>query len=217
MLRASEGPVTEFRHRAVTWRAIARAWPGWDLRWTYDGPADPRRRLGLDPAEVRERDRKVYPAPSLGPDDEEFLERDPLVTAVTVGDRRRHLLAAIDDHPVTEGPALLDRPADAHDHGRCTVAAGAGVHLDPVRRRVGWWTMSAAAEAAEMGARRPGWTVECRQDRWEEHARAAPGLLLPPRVNPEQALAELREDAVECTGRRGPRSPGGRRHFRHTP
>ncbi|WP_460071870.1 hypothetical protein [Streptomyces sp. YKOK-I1] len=199
---ASEGPVTEFRHRAVTWRALARAWPGWELRWTYDGPADLRRHLGLDPAAVRERERKVYPAPFLGPDDEEFLERDPLVTAVTVGDRRCHLLAAIDDHPVCEGPALLDRLADAHDHGRCTVPAGAGIHLDPLRRRVGWWTMSTVAEAGEMGAYWPGWTVECWQDRWEEHARAAPGRLVPPRVDPAQALAELREDAVEHWSRR---------------
>ncbi|MEU1181442.1 hypothetical protein ABZ464_28130 [Streptomyces sp. NPDC005820] len=197
LFSASEGPVTQFRHRAVTLRAIAHAWPGWELRWTYDGPADLRRHLGLDPAAVRERDARVFPAPLLDPDDEEFGERDPLVTAVTVGDRRCHLLAAINDHPVAEGPALLDRLADAHDHGRCTVAAEAGLHVDPVGRRVGWWTLSAVPEAAEMGGRWPGWTVEWWQDRWQEHARAAPGRLVPPRVDPEQARAELREGAME--------------------
>ncbi|GGR32675.1 hypothetical protein GCM10010251_56000 [Streptomyces aurantiogriseus] len=193
---ASEGPVTQFRHRAVTWERIARAWPGWELRWTYDGPADLRRHLGLDPEAVRESDRKVYPAPVLEPDDEELLERDPLVTVVTIGDDRCHLLAAINDHPVVEGPAFLDRLADAPDHGHCTVAAEAGLHIDPVRRRVGWWLLSAVAEADEMAARWPGWTVECWQDRWQQHARAAPGRFLPPRVSPEQARAELREDAV---------------------
>ncbi|WP_330347330.1 hypothetical protein [Streptomyces sp. NBC_00582] len=199
---ASEGPVTRFRHRAVTRRALARAWPGWELRWTHDGPADLLRHLGLDPAVVRERDPRVFPAPLLDPDDEEFLERDPLVTVVTVGDHRCHLLGAINDHPVAEGPALLDRLAGVHDHGRCTLAAEAGIHLDPVGERVGWWTMSATPEAGEMDARWPGWTVEFWRDRWEEHARAAPGRLVPPRVDPRQALAELREDAVEHWTRR---------------
>ena len=199
---ATEGPATELRHREVTREAIAGAWPGWDLRWNYDGTADLRRHLGLDPSAVRESGRTVYPAPLLEPDDEEFLERDPLVTAVTVGESRCHLLAAIGDHPVVEGPALLERLAGGHDHGRCTVAAESGLHIDPVRRTVGWWTLSAVAEAGEMGARWPGWTVECWQDRWQQHALAAPGRLVPPPVSQEQALAELREDAVDHWSRR---------------
>lgn len=194
---ASEGPVTRFRHRAVTRERIARAWPGWEPRWTYDGPADLRRYLGLDPEAVRDTHPSACPAPPLDAGDEELLERDPLVTAVTVGGRRCHLLAAIGDHPVAEGPALLGRLAGVHDHGRCTVTADAGLHVDPVRRRVGWWTLSAVPEAGRIGTRWPGWTVECWQDRWEEHARAAPGRLVPPPVDRGRALAELREDALD--------------------
>ncbi|MFF3935410.1 hypothetical protein [Streptomyces phaeofaciens] len=206
---ATEGPITQFRHRAVTRERIARAWPGWELCWTFDGPADLRRHLGLDPDAVRETHRTVCPAPLLGPDDEELLERDPLVVAVTVGDRRCHLLAAVGDHPVVEGPALLGRLAGGHDHGRCTVAPGAGLHVDPVRRHVDWWTLGAVADAGRMRTRWPGWTVECRQDRWEEHARAAPGRLVPPPVDRERALAELREDALDhWSGRPGSPVPG---------
>lgn len=194
---ALEGPVTQLRHRAATWELLRRAWPGWELLWTYDGSADLATRLGLDPEGVREPRRTVYPEPVLGPGDEDLEESDPLVRVVTIGDDRCHVLSGANDHPVTEGPALVGRLADAPDHGVYARPADSGIHVDPVRRRVGWWLLDTVPGAHEMGVRWPGWTVEFWRDRWEEHARVAGGRFRPPAVVPEQALAELRGEALE--------------------
>ncbi|MFJ4850497.1 hypothetical protein [Streptomyces sp. NPDC088733] len=194
---AWEGPITQMRHRAVLWEALRRAWPGWELRWTYDGPAALRAHLGLDPEAVRYRGRRVYPDAALAADDAELTERDPMVRVVTVGADRCHVLSAGNDHPVAEGPAVLDRLVGAPDHGRCGLAAESGLHVDPGRRRVGWWLLGAAAGATEMASRWPGWTVEFWQDRWGEHVRASAGRFSPPVEARRLALAELRAAARE--------------------
>ncbi|MFF8190906.1 hypothetical protein ACF05L_08475 [Streptomyces bobili] len=196
LLFASEGPVTQLRHRAVTLRRLALAWPGWEPRWAYDGLAGLRVHLGLDPDAVRERDARVFPETPLEHDDEEVRERDPYLRIVTVGEHRCHLLTAVNDHPVTEGAALLDRLAGAPRHGRCRAAVQSGLHIDPARRRIGWWLLGAVPRAGETAARWPGWTVGFWADRWTEHARAATGLFAPPRVHAGRALAELREEAA---------------------
>lgn len=197
LLFAWEGPIARPRHRQVTWEALGRAWPGWELRWTYDGPADLLVHLGLDPAEVRERDGRVYPELVLGPGDGEFDERDPCVGVVTLADRRVHLLSSVNHHPIAEGPALLDRLATAPDHGTYALSADCGLHIDPVRRRVGWWLLGALAEAGTMADRWPGWTVEFWEDRWQEHVRTVPGRFAPPPVHREQALTELIHEAQD--------------------
>ncbi|MFJ2831460.1 hypothetical protein ACIPC1_28510 [Streptomyces sp. NPDC087263] len=192
-----EGAITRMRHRAAAWEVLSRAWPGWELRWTYDGQAELLACLGLDPEKSRDPDRSVYPELVLEPDDEELAGRDPCVRVVTIGTDRCHLLSAVNDHPITEGPALVNRLAGTPDHGVCAIAAESGIHVDPERRRVGWWLLNATAEAGEMAARWPGWTVEFWHDRWEEHVRVADGRFAPPPVNREQALAELRSEALE--------------------
>lgn len=202
LLSTWEGPITQPRHRAAVREALSRAWPGWELSWVYDGPAGARVHLGLDPEEVRYRKGPVYPDGALESDDEELRERDPWVRVVTIGADRCHLLSAVNDHPVMEGPALLDRLVGAPEHGACALAAVSGLHIDPERRRMGWWLLSSVAGAGEMASRWPGWTVEFWQDRWEEHVRAAAGRFTPPPVVREQALAELREDALEHWSRR---------------
>ncbi|MEU4094656.1 hypothetical protein [Streptomyces sp. NPDC026673] len=193
---AWEGPVTELRHRAALWEALRRAWPGWELRWTHDGPAALRAHLGLDPEVVREKaGGSTYPDGALATGDEELAERDPLIRVVTVGADRCHLLSSANHHPVAEGPALLVRLERAPGHGRCVLAANSGLHVDPLRRRVGWWLLGAQAGVPRMASRWPGWTVEFWADRWEEHVRASGGRFAPPAVDPEQALAELRDEA----------------------
>lgn len=204
LLFAWEGPITQMRHRAAVWEALRHAWPGWELRWTFDGPADLRVCLGLDPEDVRWRGRSLCPEFAMDLDDEELADPDPMIRVVTVGADRCHVLSGVNDHPIVEGPALLDRLTDAPDHGVCAVTAGSGIHVDPERRRVGWWLLDATAGAGGMATRWPGWTVEFWEDRWEEHVRAAAGRFAPPAVDREQALAELRAEAREHWSRREP-------------
>ncbi|MEU4506600.1 hypothetical protein [Streptomyces sp. NPDC024089] len=192
MLFAWEGPSTETHHRAATLELLQEAWKGWEVRWMYDGPAELRTYLGLDPEHVRDRDSGLAVGPLLEPDDEELAHPEPMVAVVTVGTEHCYVLANINDHPVREGAALLDRLADAPEHGVCQAPADAGIHVDPLRRRVGWWVLGASAEAYEMPQRWPGWTVEFWQDHWEKHVRSAPGRFSPPPVDRARALADVR-------------------------
>ncbi|MFE1870077.1 hypothetical protein ACFW9N_04120 [Streptomyces sp. NPDC059496] len=191
---AQEGPSVAMRTRAAWWRLLALAWPGWELRWVYDGQSGLRTHVGLDPGCVRD---SLYPGPPLEADDEELADPDPMVAVVTVGSGRCHVLAHIDDHPVVEGPTLLDRLSAAPGHAAYAGRAEAGVHVDPGARRVGWWLTGIVPHAGRTAARWPGWTVEFWADRWSEHARSAPGLFTPPAGDPAAALDAVRDEALE--------------------
>ncbi|MFF3647214.1 hypothetical protein ACFYXV_01045 [Streptomyces sp. NPDC002181] len=192
---AWEGHIASLRTRAVTLELLRRAWPGWEVRWLYDGQSGLRAHLGH--GGVQEAEAAVFPCPVLGPDDEELAEPDPLVAVVTIGADRCHVLGAINDHPVEEGPALLDRLRGAPDHGSHRLYADAGIHVDPRRRRVGWWLTTARARGHDVADRWPGWTVEFWEDRWTEHVRAAGGRFAPPVPDRAAALAEVRDEALE--------------------
>ncbi|MEU9181450.1 hypothetical protein AB0C90_32160 [Streptomyces sp. NPDC048550] len=73
---------------------------------------------------------------------------------VTIGADRCHVLDLCADHPLTEGPDLLRRLGDAPRHTAYTSPAGAGLHIDPARRSVGWWLLGAQARAAQAAAAR---------------------------------------------------------------
>ncbi|MFB7181740.1 hypothetical protein ACFCYI_29045 [Streptomyces sp. NPDC056257] len=191
---AWEGPIASQRTRAAALELLRCAWPGWEVRWLYDGQSGLRAHLGLD---LREADTAVYPGPALEADDEELEDPDPLVAVVTIGPDRCHVLADINDHPVEEGPALLERLRDAPDHGSHRLRADAGIHVDPERRRVGWWLNTARAHGRTPAARWPGWTVEFWEDRWAEHERACGGRFAPPAPDRAAALAEVRDQALE--------------------
>jgi hypothetical protein len=145
----------------------------------------------------------VLPGPFVEPGDEELAYADPLVGVGTVAMGRSYVIADHNDHPVTEGPALLDRLATAPEHGTCEIAAEADVHIDLERRQVGWWLLGAQPEAYGMGRRWPGETLEFWRERSDEHVRAARGRFVPPPVRMPRARAEGGEEA--------------RRHLNRTP
>ncbi|MFF1352336.1 hypothetical protein ACFVZJ_41430 [Streptomyces sp. NPDC058322] len=187
-----EGPSTVMRYRTATLELLREAWPGWDVRWAYDGPAELRTYLGLDPERVRDRGRGTSCGPLLEPEDEELVDPEPMAAVVTVGSERCYVVANVADHPIREGAALLHRLSGGPEHGMCRVSADAGIHIDQLQRRVGWWVLGVSAEAYEMPERWPDWTVEFWQDSWQEHVRLAPGQFQPPPVDHESALAEIR-------------------------
>ncbi|MEU9301034.1 hypothetical protein [Streptomyces sp. NPDC048269] len=194
LIFAWEGRTASTRTRSAHLELLRCAWAGWQVRWLYDGQSGLRAHLGLDPEEAR---GAVYPGPALEPGDEELDDPDPMVAVVTVGPDRCHVLADIEDHPVEEGPALLDRLRGAPHHGSHRLPAGAGIHVDPERRQLGWWLTTARAHAREVAARWPGWTVEFWEDRWNEHVRASGGRFTPPVPDHAVVLAEVRDEALE--------------------
>lgn len=198
-----EGPSVVLRHRAAYLELLRAAWPGWEIRWLYDGPAELRAHVGLDQEYVRCRDSALYPGEALEPGDEELAGPEPLAAVVTIGVERCHVVVNLEDHPVREGPALLDRLAGAPEHGVCRVPAEAGLHVDPVRRHVGWWVLGASAEAYEAPGRWPGWTVEFWRDDWRSHVHAADGRFCPPEPDHARALEEVRAEEADRRARRG--------------
>ncbi|WP_033213593.1 hypothetical protein [Kitasatospora phosalacinea] len=197
---AWEGPSTDPRLRAATFELLQEAWPGWELRWCHDGNADLLRHLGLDPEAVRDRDVRPVPAPLVTEEWETGAE-EPALVVVTVGQDRCHLLADIGGHPVTEGPGLLQRLDGAADFGYCEVAADAGLHLDPERRTLGWWTLTNLPEPEAVPARWPGWTVRRWDDDHDRHLAAAPGLFALPEIDPAEARAAVLRAAEDYNGR----------------
>ncbi|MEU8760117.1 hypothetical protein [Streptomyces sp. NPDC048659] len=192
-----EGPSAELRHRAAAYDLIRAAWPGWEVSRLYDGQAELRAYVGLDPEHVRRRDEAPDPAPFLAPDDEDVTGPDPGGVVVTVGTGRCYVASDAFDHPVHEGVGLLDRLAVAPGHGVCRLHAGSGIHIDPERRRLGWWSLSFTPGAYRVAERWPGWTVRFWQDAWPRHTAAAP-LFAPEPFDPgEEARARVLAQAAE--------------------
>ncbi|MFC8717124.1 hypothetical protein [Kitasatospora sp. NPDC057198] len=205
LLFAWEGPSTDPRLRAATLELLQEAWPGWELRWCHDGNADLRRYLGLDPEAVRDRSLPPVTLPVLT-EEWEVDSEEPAVVVVTVGTERCHLLADIGNHPAAEGPALLQRLDGAADFSHCEVAADAGLHLDPERRTLGWWTLTNLPEPEAVPPRWPGWTVQRWDDDFSCHLAAAPGLFTLPEMDPGAARGAVLRAAEEYNDRWGKRS-----------
>ncbi|MFF0435477.1 hypothetical protein ACFYU9_25020 [Streptomyces sp. NPDC004327] len=194
---AWEGPSTELRHRAAMFELIRAAWPGWEVRWLYDGPAELREYVGLDPEYVRCRDADVSAAPLLAPGEEDLSGPDPGGVVITVSTGRCHVASDAFDHPVSEGAALLHRLADAPGHGVCRLHVNAGIHLDLERRRVGWWSLFSSPQAYRVSEVWPGWTVDFWQDDWERHVRASDRFSPAPFDAGEEARATVLAEAGE--------------------
>ncbi|GAA4885333.1 hypothetical protein [Kitasatospora terrestris] len=194
---AWEGPSTELRHRAATFELVRAAWPGWEVRWLYDGAAELRAYVGLDPEFVRDRGARLSRAPFLAPGDEDLAGPDPGGVVVTVGDRGCHIASDAFDHPVREGEHLLGRLADAPGHGVCRLHVNSGIHLDPEHRRLGWWSLYSSPQAYRVPELWPGWTVEFWQDAWERHVRAASRFSPAPFDDGAEAVAAVLAEAQE--------------------
>ncbi|MFI5530567.1 hypothetical protein ACIA8O_18700 [Kitasatospora sp. NPDC051853] len=191
MLFVWEGPSTELRHRAATLELLAEAWPGWEVRWLYQGQSALLTYAGRDPAEARRDHDRIYPEELLAPGDEDLEREDPGGVVITFPGGRSHITSDVSDHPLREGPALLDRLADAPEHGTVRLHTASGIHLDPERRELGWWCAYFTPQADEVPMLWPGWTVEFWQDDWQAHVRASGGLFSPAPFDPDEARAEV--------------------------
>ncbi|MGW1998162.1 hypothetical protein [Embleya sp. NPDC001921] len=200
---AWEGPSTELRHHAATFELIRATWQGWKVGRLYDGAAELRGYIGLDPEYVRCPESALSVAPFLAPEDEDLAWPDPGGVVVTVGTDHCHVACGAFDHPVREGVSLFDRLADAPEHGVCRLHVNSGIHLDPERRRMGWWSLSSCPQAYEVPKLWPDWTVEFWQDDWERHVRACGGRFSPaPFDAGEEARARVLAEAEERRIRR---------------
>ncbi|MFJ3854649.1 hypothetical protein ACIPRL_00365 [Streptomyces sp. NPDC090085] len=194
-----EGPLVETYTRRAAFALLRAAWPGWEVHWIYGAQTGLRSHLGLDPGDDEDRERRVWA-------DDLFVSRPgapltpgsgvPSIVVTLDGPDRCHLVGYGFDHPVMQGPALLDLLDGATDEGGHYGLAEGGVRIDAYHRRVGWWTIGSQIHSDTVAARWPGWTVEFWEDRWAEHRAASGGRFDPTEPDDTAALISVRDAAL---------------------
>ncbi|MET7418732.1 hypothetical protein [Dactylosporangium sp. NPDC005555] len=165
-------------YRAAMLEAYAATWPGWEIRWAYDGVADLMAYIGVDPAGARNDHRPGRTGRN------EFEPDDPVAAVVTIrgADGRVRLYGLNPDNAwrrwhmgsdlvewVAAGPEL---PESA------TNSPTAGLDLDPAARRAGLWTVEPLHGLRQRWAELwPGWTLEFWGDDWARQAVHDPDRL----------------------------------------
>ncbi|MCO6005802.1 hypothetical protein NE236_12485 [Actinoallomurus purpureus] len=174
----------EIPARRAFLRLLALTWPGWDVRWAYDGLGDVADHAGLGRAAVR-RDlggERTMPE-GLLPGGEE----DRVAHLVTLRDETGVLtaypFARADAHSAWQGPELLHRlPEGGLARLRLPAVPGSGLHVDVRTRTADVWTAAAVPGLQPVLAELwPGWRVRFRDDQYEEQMRrCADAVTFPP-------------------------------------
>jgi hypothetical protein len=170
--------------------ALQRMWPGWQVRWAYDGLGDIVAHLGLDRAMVRAGE----PEPGLVAAADEYMDCEYVLT---IRDASGVTGYALDSGE--EGTDLLDLGPDALRSLPPAAAAvsvdrlpNSGVHLDVVEQTAGFWTFRTLDGAFERARDRwPGWTWEFWESRYDEQLRRSDNAITWPDPDVKAALESL--------------------------
>jgi hypothetical protein len=173
-------------------RLLPLTWPGWDVRWAYDGLGDLAANVSVDRSVVRALgDRSM-------PDD---LQPTPLAEwpchLVTVRDESGRLTVYpfgwAEDHGAWQGPGLLDRlPAGGLTQVNLPVIPDSGLHVDVRSRTAGAWSIDVVPGLLPaLPDLWPGWQVEFWEDHYEEQARHCGDAVTFPALDLTAALDKL--------------------------
>lgn len=154
---------------------LARTWPGWRLRWAYDGIGDLAAAVGVDRAHVRflAGSRLVDTAVL---DEFEYVQH--LLTVESVAGLCVYPLSET-DHTAWHGPTLLDLlPAgDVADLELCRTPTG-GLHVNTVTRTIGVWIgFTEPGLLSALHELWPGWRIEFWEDRYQEQLARCGGAV----------------------------------------
>jgi hypothetical protein len=149
---------------------VGRTWPGWQVRWAYDGIADMERHLGIDPTAGNRPVRGPRPLYPRGRGEE--WKPDYVVTVA--GPATRPAVYGPNWHatpPWWVGPALLDELDEAGRDPVFTAVPSAGMHLDPATRTAGIWAVERSLDGltAQWPRVWPGWRLEFWEDQIPQH------------------------------------------------
>ncbi|GAB3958678.1 hypothetical protein GCM10029978_004100 [Actinoallomurus acanthiterrae] len=184
--------MTDLSAKRAFMRLLTLTWPGWDVRWAYDGLGDLAAQVGVDRSVVRVSDDRIMPD-DLQPNPSE----DWPPHLVTVRDEADRLTAYpfdwADDHSAWQGPGLLDRlPAGGLAQVNLPVIPESGLHVDVRSRTAGAWSIEAVPGLLPaLPDLWPGWQVEFWEDRYEEQARRCGNAVTFPPVKPTATLDGL--------------------------
>ncbi|MEV6394368.1 hypothetical protein AB0M39_06215 [Streptomyces sp. NPDC051907] len=186
----------DWDEREALFSMLAGAWPGWQVRWAYDGLEDVVAYAGVERGLVRSDLALRGGYAPLQPADPD----EPDVTlAVTVAYRdgtRGHLVAGENVQDVLgHGPRVVSYLLpDTRARAAPRIPYG-GVHIDVPARVVAAWTWGNFYGGAARG--RPpgweGWEWTCWHGAYDRHAQACAGALRFPEPDPAAGVRTLAE------------------------
>ena len=177
-------------------RLLELTWPGWEIRWAYDGIGDLAAAVGVDRSVVRQVDDEEQIMP------DELFDPEEGCHLLTVRDADGELTVYPlmgDCHTGWQGPALLERLPGPGLHGlELPVPPESGLHVDVRERTVeAWLGYTSTGLVPALPDLWPGWRVRFCGDRYEEQEARCGGAVTFPPLDLKGALEEL----VESVGR----------------
>ncbi|GAB0107956.1 hypothetical protein JMUB6875_69590 [Nocardia sp. JMUB6875] len=181
----------EVPEKQVYGALLERMWPGWRIRWAYDGIGDLAAASGVDRSVVRRarRDDRVLPEQVTDDLDDPHLLTVRTSQGVTVYPLGSWL------HTAWQGPALLDLlPEGGVEQLALTGMPTSGLHIDVDAHTIGVWigfTMPGLLPA--LVDLWPGWHIEFWQDRYTEQLTRCGDAIdvpAPPRIETLDAVVE---------------------------
>ncbi|GAB2519795.1 hypothetical protein [Nocardia heshunensis] len=173
-------------HKRIYAALLARTWPGWRIRWAYDGIGDLAAAAGVDRSVVRRLDEDDRLLPESVTDD---LDDPHLLTVAAAGTVTAYPLYTF-QHTAWQGPALLERlPVGGTTHLALTGVPTSGLHIDIDTRSIGVWigfTMPGLLPA--LIDLWPGWRVEFWEDRYTEQLARCGDAIEVPAPDPSEIL-----------------------------
>lgn len=162
--------------RRAMLQVLDTMWPGYAVRWAYDGLAELADYVG---AELRVHDWPKRPTTKLARNRKELCQ---VVSVVDEDGRLRLWSLGWTVSQAWHGPTLLEElPGRGLTRLTLGVIPEGGVHVDVGRKTVGeWHTVDTMGICREMADRWPGWQAESWGDGFEEQAdRCGRALRLP--------------------------------------
>jgi hypothetical protein len=169
-----------YEERRTLFAVLARTWPGWEVRWAYDGLEDVVAHVGVERESVRSElgARPGGPLHAAAPDEPDFT------IAVTVTYRDGPQAHAVFSENVSDvlahGPDVVRQLLPGSRVSRLPHIPYGGVHIDVPARRVAAWTRGnflGGAAAADRLPGWPGWEWTCWYDAHERQQEASAGAL----------------------------------------
>jgi len=172
---------------------LAAAWPGWQVRWAFDGIGDLAAYLGQDRSTVRSESEKdtydlesFYSPAQRGEfhlDDDEEWDLFRCVLSVRHDDGSLHLYASgtrIDDMALP-APAAFDGLPSGFATLHCADIPRSGIHVDFRSRTAGVWTIDALeGYLDDAESTWPGWRWTLWGGDIHRHLAACDGRLTVP-------------------------------------
>ncbi|KQV11916.1 hypothetical protein ASE03_28715 [Kitasatospora sp. Root187] len=134
---------------------LAATWPGWDIRFAYDGVADLTHHLGLGRDLTRPPGQPETSGPSWYADPEETQPRTVLSLRLPDGSVRAWNGACAPVEHLTGGSGLVDLLAASPPTPAPTEMPYGGLHVDPQTRTVSLWTVETVTGLHSWPL--PGW------------------------------------------------------------